>query len=174
MTASPTALSPNNTAPRVAPNLWRRMACWLYEGMLLFGVVFITGYLFGTLTQTRNALNNRHGLQIFCFVVIENNDLKPRLNRCRHHIMRSGAAVSQDTNICPLATQLGQRHDIRAITFFQTVRYIKTRINTAMAQETHKDSRRGRTIDIEVTKDSDFLAIHDGLRHIIGQGGHAL
>ena len=54
----------------MAPPLRRRMACWLYEGMLLFGVVFITGYLFGTLTQTRNALNNRHGLQIFCFVVI--------------------------------------------------------------------------------------------------------
>ena len=54
----------------MAPPLRRRMACWLYEGMLLFGVVFIAGYLFGTLTQTRNALNNRHGLQIFCFVVI--------------------------------------------------------------------------------------------------------
>ena len=26
-----------------APNLWRRMACWLYEGMLMFGVVFIAG-----------------------------------------------------------------------------------------------------------------------------------
>ncbi|MEO6015920.1 MAG: RDD family protein, partial [Polaromonas sp.] len=30
------------------------MACWLYEGMLMFGVVFISGYLFGTLSQTRN------------------------------------------------------------------------------------------------------------------------
>ena len=69
MTASPTALSPNNTAPRVAPNLWRRMACWLYEGMLMFGVVFIAGYLFGTLSQTRNAMDNRHALQAFLFVV---------------------------------------------------------------------------------------------------------
>jgi uncharacterized RDD family membrane protein YckC len=52
-----------------APALLRRMACWLYEGMLLFGVVFIAGYLFGTLSQTRNAMDNRHALQAFLFVV---------------------------------------------------------------------------------------------------------
>lgn len=45
------------------------MACWMYEGMLMFGVVFIAGYLFSTLSQTRNALDNRHGLQAFVFVV---------------------------------------------------------------------------------------------------------
>jgi len=53
-----------------APGLWRRMACWLYEGMLLFGVVFITGYLFSTLSQTRNALDNRHAQQAFLFLVL--------------------------------------------------------------------------------------------------------
>jgi uncharacterized RDD family membrane protein YckC len=52
-----------------APRLMRRMACWLYEGMLLFGVVFIAGYLFGTLSQTRHALDNRHALQAFLFVI---------------------------------------------------------------------------------------------------------
>ena len=52
-----------------APSLRRRMACWLYEGMLLFGVVFIAGYLFGTLSQTKNAMDNRHALQGFLFVV---------------------------------------------------------------------------------------------------------
>jgi uncharacterized RDD family membrane protein YckC len=52
-----------------APRLMRRMACWLYEGMLLFGVVFIAGYLFGTLSQTRHALDNRHALQGFLFVI---------------------------------------------------------------------------------------------------------
>lgn len=52
-----------------APSLPRRMACWLYEGMLLFGVTFIAGYLFGTLSQTKNALDNRHALQGFLFVV---------------------------------------------------------------------------------------------------------
>ncbi len=51
------------------PSLGRRMACWLYEGMLMFGVVFIAGYLFGTLSQTRHALDNRHALQAFLFVV---------------------------------------------------------------------------------------------------------
>lgn len=45
------------------------MACWLYEGVLLFGVVFIAGYLFGALSQTRNALDNRHLLQTFLFIV---------------------------------------------------------------------------------------------------------
>ncbi|MEI6803609.1 MAG: RDD family protein [Burkholderiales bacterium] len=45
------------------------MACWLYEGMLMFGVVFIAGYLFSTLSQTRHALDNRHALQAFLFVV---------------------------------------------------------------------------------------------------------
>lgn len=62
--ASPRAL-PDTTAPRLA----RRMACWLYEGMLMFGVVFVAGYLFGTLSQTRNAMDNRHALQAFLFVV---------------------------------------------------------------------------------------------------------
>ena len=33
------------------------------------GVVFIAGYLFATLSQTRNALDNRHALQLFLFIV---------------------------------------------------------------------------------------------------------
>lgn len=45
------------------------MACWLYEGMLMFAVVFMAGYLFGTLSQTRHALDNRPGLQLFIFLV---------------------------------------------------------------------------------------------------------
>ena len=61
--------TPAHLAEATAPNLWRRMACWLYEGMLMFGVVFIAGYLFGTLSQTRNAMDNRHALQAFLFVV---------------------------------------------------------------------------------------------------------
>ena len=35
----------------------------------MFGVVFMAGYLFGTLSQTRNAMDNRHALQAFLFVV---------------------------------------------------------------------------------------------------------
>lgn len=51
------------------PGLRRRMACWIYEGLLLFGVVFISGYLFSTLSQSRNALDNRNALQAFLFVI---------------------------------------------------------------------------------------------------------
>jgi uncharacterized RDD family membrane protein YckC len=51
------------------PSLARRMACWLYEGVLMFGVVFIAGYLFVTLTQTRNPMDKRHAFQAFIFVV---------------------------------------------------------------------------------------------------------
>lgn len=51
------------------PGLARRMASWVYEGMLLFGVVFLAGYLFGTLTQSRHALQNRHELQAFLFII---------------------------------------------------------------------------------------------------------
>ncbi|HPK32513.1 MAG TPA: RDD family protein, partial [Ottowia sp.] len=56
-TATPTTMT--------APLLRRRMACWLYEGILMFGVVFVAGYLFSALTQMRNALDNRHALQGF-------------------------------------------------------------------------------------------------------------
>jgi uncharacterized RDD family membrane protein YckC len=48
----------------------RRMACWLYEGMLLFGVVFIAAYLFSSLTQQRHALTGRHALMAFLFLVL--------------------------------------------------------------------------------------------------------
>ncbi|MEB0111298.1 RDD family protein [Variovorax sp. RTB1] len=53
-----------------APGLWRRMACWLYEGMLMFAVVFVAGWLFSTLGQMRDAMDERrHLLQAFLFVV---------------------------------------------------------------------------------------------------------
>ena len=61
---------PISNLPLQAPGLWRRMACWLYEGMLLFAVVFVAGYLFSALTQTRHALDNRHVQQAFLFVVL--------------------------------------------------------------------------------------------------------
>jgi uncharacterized RDD family membrane protein YckC len=54
----------------LAPPLWRRMACFVYEGVLLFGVLMIAGYLFSSLTQQRHAMLGRHGLQAFLFVVL--------------------------------------------------------------------------------------------------------
>ena len=52
-----------------APPLWRRLTCACYEGVLMFGVVWMAAYLFGTLSQTRHALDNRHALQAFLFLV---------------------------------------------------------------------------------------------------------
>jgi len=52
------------------PSVLRRLSSWFYEGMLLFGVIFIAGYLFGALSQTKHALDNRHGLQAFVFLVM--------------------------------------------------------------------------------------------------------
>ena len=52
------------------PSRLRRFACMMYEAVLLFGVVFLAGYLFDTLTQSRHALNFRHGRQAALFVAI--------------------------------------------------------------------------------------------------------
>lgn len=53
-----------------APRLRRRMACFIYEGVLLFGVLSIAGYLYSSLTQQHHALVGLHGLQAFLFVVL--------------------------------------------------------------------------------------------------------
>jgi uncharacterized RDD family membrane protein YckC len=52
------------------PGLVRRLACFVYEGVLLFGVVMIAGYLYSSLTQQRHALQGQLGLQLFLFVVL--------------------------------------------------------------------------------------------------------
>jgi uncharacterized RDD family membrane protein YckC len=53
-----------------APSLRRRMACFVYEGVLLFGVLMMAGYLYSSLTQQRHALRGTLGLQIFLFLVL--------------------------------------------------------------------------------------------------------
>ena len=53
-----------------APSLTRRMAAFVYEGILLFGVLTIAGYLYSSLTQQRHALHGLAGLQLFLFVVL--------------------------------------------------------------------------------------------------------
>ena len=68
--AMPTSESPHLSLDLTAPSLWRRMACWLYEGILLFAVVFVAGWLFSTLGQMRDAMDARRPLlQAFLFVV---------------------------------------------------------------------------------------------------------
>jgi len=44
------------------------MAAWLYEGMLLFGVLFAVAYVFSVLTNTRHALEHRLGQQVALFL----------------------------------------------------------------------------------------------------------
>lgn len=57
-------------APTLAPPLARRMACWLYEGLLLAAVMFIAGWLFSALAQVRDPADARRPLlQAFLFVV---------------------------------------------------------------------------------------------------------
>lgn len=69
---TPAAASP--ASDLMAPSLRRRMACWLYEGTLMFGVVFLVGVVFTTsyvlssFTQSGNALDNRYVQQALVFV----------------------------------------------------------------------------------------------------------
>jgi uncharacterized RDD family membrane protein YckC len=53
-----------------APPLRRRLACFLYEGVLLFGVVMLTGLLYAGLFQQRHALQGQLGLQLFVVLVL--------------------------------------------------------------------------------------------------------
>lgn len=53
-----------------APSLRRRLACFFYEGVLLFGVVVIADYLFASLVQQRHALYLREVGMAFLFIVL--------------------------------------------------------------------------------------------------------
>jgi uncharacterized RDD family membrane protein YckC len=53
-----------------APSLRRRLAAFVYEGVLLFGVIVIVGLLYGALTQQRHALQGQTGLQIVLFAAL--------------------------------------------------------------------------------------------------------
>lgn len=52
------------------PGLARRLAAFLYEGVLLFGVVFFAGFVYSVLTRQQHALQGRTGLGVFLFVVL--------------------------------------------------------------------------------------------------------
>lgn len=53
-----------------APSLRRRMAAFIYEGVLLFGIVMTAGLFYAGITQQRNAMQGRNGLMAVLFVVI--------------------------------------------------------------------------------------------------------
>lgn len=62
--------STGTSQPLLTPGLARRLAAFVYEGVLLFGVTMIAGYLYSSLTQQRHALQGKAGLQAFMFVVL--------------------------------------------------------------------------------------------------------
>jgi uncharacterized RDD family membrane protein YckC len=65
---SPAALPVDATGN--APTVRRRLAALLYEALILFGVVFIAGYLFSTLTQQRNGLTHHNLLAAWIGLVV--------------------------------------------------------------------------------------------------------
>jgi uncharacterized RDD family membrane protein YckC len=69
---APSAPAPGFPDPSLqqAPGLARRLACFVYEGVVLFAVVMTGGYLFSSLTQQRHAMTGRHGLQAFLFLLL--------------------------------------------------------------------------------------------------------
>lgn len=55
-------------AQGMAAPLRRRLAAFVYEGVLLFGVLMLVGMVFGVATQQRHALQDRAGLQATVFL----------------------------------------------------------------------------------------------------------
>lgn len=53
-----------------APGVARRLICLVYEGVVLFGVVMVAGFLYSSLTGQRHALVGTTGLQAFLLVVL--------------------------------------------------------------------------------------------------------
>ena len=69
ITPSMTPAMPPALTPALTPAIGTRMACWVYEGMIMFGVSFTATYLYSSLTQSRHALQHRLDLMFFLFVV---------------------------------------------------------------------------------------------------------
>lgn len=62
--------SPPLFPPLSAPSLRRRMACWLYESLLLFGVVFVGGIVLGAAGVLFGTPLSPRTLQAMLFVVL--------------------------------------------------------------------------------------------------------
>ncbi|CAN7450144.1 RDD family protein [Trinickia sp. LjRoot230] len=60
----------HDDAAPTPPSVRRRLASLLYEGLILFGIVFFAGYLFGTLTQQRSGLTHRNLLDAWIALVV--------------------------------------------------------------------------------------------------------
>ena len=66
----PGARTLSDDALTPAPGLLRRLAAFVYEGVLLFGVLMLAGFVYSSLTQQRHALQGKTGLQVFLFGVL--------------------------------------------------------------------------------------------------------
>jgi uncharacterized RDD family membrane protein YckC len=53
-----------------APALWRRLVCFLYEGVLLLGVVMIGGLFYALVTRQTHALHGQTGLRVWLFLLL--------------------------------------------------------------------------------------------------------
>lgn len=65
-------MTPEAADPRClpTPGLARRLACFIYEGVLLVGVVMTAGLVYGVATQQTHALVGSTGLQLFVVLVL--------------------------------------------------------------------------------------------------------
>ena len=68
--APPVVSTPAPAAALPVPSLRRRLAAFVYEGVLLFGVLMLSALAYGLVTQQRHALVGLHGLQAFIFAVL--------------------------------------------------------------------------------------------------------
>lgn len=69
MTAA-AANPPDTSGAPAVPGVWRRLAAFFYEGVLLFGVVMGAGFVYSVATQQTNAMQGRPGLLLFLFGVL--------------------------------------------------------------------------------------------------------
>jgi uncharacterized RDD family membrane protein YckC len=67
--AGSTPAAPANTRLVAAP-LLRRMAAFLYEGVLLFGVLAVAGTVYGVAVHQTSGIEKRTGLMAVCFIVL--------------------------------------------------------------------------------------------------------
>ncbi|WP_397475962.1 RDD family protein [Pusillimonas sp.] len=65
-----TTFLPGTGHTAAVPSRWRLFASMMYEGVLLFAVVFLAGYLLDTLTQSRSGLTLRGLRQGVLFLAI--------------------------------------------------------------------------------------------------------
>lgn len=54
----------------VPAGLVRRLACWIYEGLLVFGLVVAAGFLYALATRQAGTPSGSLGLQVWLFLVI--------------------------------------------------------------------------------------------------------